>query len=173
MDIIVSLLGRINWIDVFVVIVLIRTSYIGLSRGFSTEIPRFLSLSLVIVLTYYYYNGLGQFLSKYPLITPEMINALAFIFLVVIFALLFKLVCIFVRFAIRIKGPDTFELVGGIVIGVIRGLLLASLILGCLKLLFPSYLNESIYKNSFSGPKIVNLAPGVCKIFTKIKPEKE
>lgn len=161
MDILILLSNNTNWVDVCVVICLIRTSYMGYSRGFAAEFPRLLSLILVIVLTYHFYGRLGQFLSAHSLLLmpPQVAERVSFASLVVLFMLFFMLLCRILRFVIRISGPHAFDVIGGVIIGIARGILLASLILVILQFLFPTYLNKSIYEGSFSGRKVINLAP--------------
>ena len=168
MDILKIALSYINWIDVFVVICLVRTSYIGYTRGFSAEVPRFLSLFGVIVLTYLYYNKLGQFLSDKTLLNTDVARNIAFIVLVIGTAIFFKIICILIRMVLRVSGPHLFEVIGGVIIGIIRGFLLASLILTSLQFLGISYFKKSIYEDSYLGGKVANLSPKTFEYFSKL-----
>lgn len=158
-----------NWVDVFVVICLIRTCYIGFSRGFSPEIPRFLSVILVIVLSYHFCGRVGQFLSDYQLLKREMVAGLSFISLVVVLSLICKLLCVLSRL-IKVAGPHMFEVVGGLMVGLIRGFFVASLILVVFSFIFPSYLDRSVYRGSFAGSRIIDIAPQAYDFFNQFKP---
>ncbi len=168
MNILKIALSYINWVDIFVVICLIRILYMGYSRGFSAEIPRFLSIITIIVLTYHYYGKLGQFLSKHTLFNEEIAENVSFITLVIGLALLSKVMCFFIRMIVRISGPPTFEVIGGVIISVLRGFLLASLILTSLQFLNITYFQKSTYENSFLGAKVAKLTPMTFNYFNKI-----
>jgi uncharacterized membrane protein required for colicin V production len=153
------LLGYINWVDIFIVICLIRTLYMGFTRGFTAEITRFLSLIAVIVLTYHYYGRLGLFLSGATLLGKEAAANASFLILAVGWSLLFKIVCVLLRMVIKISGPNLFEKAAGVAIGILRGLLLASFVLAVLTYTNVTYFRRSTYERSFIGARVAELTP--------------
>ncbi len=167
-----SIFWTFNWVDVFVVICLIRTGYIGFSRGLSPEIPRFLSVILVIVLSYHFCGKVGQFLSDYPMLKCEMVAGLSFISLVVVLSMICKLLCVLSRL-IKVTGPHMFEVVGGLMVGLIRGFFVASLVLVVFSFIFPSYLDKSVCQGSFAGCRIIDIAPQTYDFFNQFKQGQE
>ncbi len=161
MEVVRNFFSQLNWVDLFFVICLIRTCYIGLSRGFTPEIPRLMCAFLTVVLSYYYCGRLGQFLSKYPVIRPEAVDALAFIVLVVFLAILSNVVCVLYRVVMKASGPQMFEAVGGLIIGFIRGVVIASLLLICTQYIAPEYVERSVNKGSLVGSKLILVAPKI------------
>ncbi len=158
MDIFTSLLEIINWVDLLIVICCCRTIYMGFTRGFTEELPRLLSVVGVIVLTYYNYSRLGQFLPQDSLMPQEIACRVAFVSLVIALALFFKLLCVLSRLIIKVSGPALFERVAGVILGGLRGLLLASILLSTLKQVFVSYVAYSIESGSWLGSKVAGLS---------------
>ncbi|MCX5715809.1 MAG: CvpA family protein [Candidatus Omnitrophica bacterium] len=62
---------KINWIDVLIVIVLARSSYIGFSKGFGGEVFRFVCYVGAVIGAVYYYEFASQLISDYlPALYP-------------------------------------------------------------------------------------------------------
>jgi uncharacterized membrane protein required for colicin V production len=161
MEVVRNYFSQLNWVDIFFVICLIRTCYIGFSRGFTPEIPRLICAFLTVVLSYQLCGKVGQFLSRYPVIRPESIDALAFIVLVAFFAILSKVICMLYRVVMKASGPHMFEVAGGCILGFIRGVIIASLLLICTQYIAPEYVERSVDEGSIVGNKLIIVAPKI------------
>ena len=161
MEVVRNYFSQLNWVDIFFVICLFRTCYIGFSRGFTPEIPRLICAFLTVVLSYQFYGEVGQFLSKYPVIRPEAVDALAFIVLVAFFAALSKVICMFYRIAMKASGPHMFEVVVGFFLGFVRGIIIASLLLICTQFIAPEYVQRSVSEGSLVGNRLILVAPKI------------
>ena len=161
MEVVRNYFSQLNWVDIFFVICLFRTCYIGFSRGFTPEIPRLICAFLTVVLSYQFCGEIGQFLSRYPVIRSESIDALAFIALVAFFAILSKVICMIYRIVMKASGPHMFESVGGFILGFVRGVVIASLLLICTQYIMPDYVERSIEKGSIVGSKLILVAPKI------------
>jgi uncharacterized membrane protein required for colicin V production len=161
MEAVKNFFSQLNWVDVFFVICLIRTCYIGFSRGFTPELPRLICAFLTVVLSYQFSGRLGLFLSKYPVIRPEAVDALAFIVLVAFFAVVSLGICMLYRVLMKASGPHMFEVVGGFILGLVRGVVVASLLLNCISLFASDYVARSVNEGSLVGSKLISLAPNI------------
>jgi uncharacterized membrane protein required for colicin V production len=168
MEVVKDYFTRLNWVDIFFVICLIRTGYIGFSRGFTAEISRNICAFLTVVLTYQFYGRLGLFLSKYPIVRAEAVDALAFILLVISFAAVSILICMGYRIIMKASGPHMFEVMGGLIVGVARGILISSLILVCVEFIAPGYVERSISEASIVGQKLIKIAPGTYEFVSNL-----
>ncbi len=168
MEVVKNFFTQLNWVDVFFVICLIRTCYIGFSRGFTPEVPRLMCAFLTVVLSYYFCGRLGQFLSKYPVIRPEAVDTLAFIVLVAFFMIMSKVVCVLYRVVMKASGPHMFEIVAGFIIGFVRGVVIASLLLICAQYIAPEYVKRSVNEGSLVGSRLILIAPKIDDFVTTL-----
>jgi uncharacterized membrane protein required for colicin V production len=168
MEVVKDYFTRLNWVDIFFVICLIRAGYIGFSRGFTSEIPRIICAFLTVVLAYQFYGRLGLFLSKYPIVKAEAVDALAFILLVAGFAVLSFFACMGYRIIMKASGPHMFEVIAGLVVGLVRGILISSLILVCVEFMAPGYVERSINEASIVGLKLIKIAPGTYEFVSNL-----
>ena len=154
---------NINWIDLLVVILLIRSSYIGFARGFGWEFFRFLgAISVVIFPIYFYEYGTQLIIDYFPVLDPFS-DPICFTSLYIIPILVFKIINGVVD-KIRVIKIDTFSIlgnVGGLCIGFIRGCILLSLLLISLIFTQIPYFEKSVKERSYAGRSILKIAPFV------------
>ena len=56
-----------NWFDIFVVILLLRTGYIGLKNGLAVEIYKTAGLGFSGLVSFYFYKGVVSFINQYTI----------------------------------------------------------------------------------------------------------
>lgn len=158
---ILDIISRFNWVDIVVVIILIRTVYIALKNGFPPELFKFLGNILAIYLSFHYYTSVADFFrSRVELnfIPLEFLDFICFGILVIFGDLIFFLFRqAFERF-IRMEAVPKLNKFGAFTLGVLRGFLLVSLIVFMLFISSVTYLRQSA-ANSFSGNALVKIAP--------------
>ena len=165
------IIKTINWVDILVVILLIRTTYIGLSQGFAVEVFKSIGLICASVVSMHNYNRLGEFVNSYSFFSsPTASKAGSFIILTCAVLLVFKLLRIIFQFIAKIEVVSWLERFGGIIIGLCRGVLLSSVILFILTLMPPEYVKRSVDTNSLSGPYLVKITPATYDFIIKFLP---
>ncbi len=142
---------RFNWVDIFFVTLLFRISYIGFKNGLLPEFLRLLGLSIAFILSFNNYTSVSTFLSSHTKWTDANLDVISFlsIFLAVLF--IFKILALLAR---RFLGGDNISQVNrlvGATLGLIRGILLASLIYTLFVNSPFEYLERSAKDRSFSG----------------------
>ncbi len=158
-------LTKFNWIDILVLIILIRTSYVGFTQGIFYEFLTTASVIIAAFVALYKFKDIGGFFVDKLNLPIEFSNFLGFILLVLgtfavvryIRNLLFKIV--------KVEIFSTFQKYGGLIAGFLRGSLLASLILLCLLLIPNDYIRYSVRDRSFSGVAFLKVAP-ICYDYT-------
>ena len=65
------------------------------------------------------------------------------------------------RVVMKASGPHTFEVIGGFILGFIRGVVIASLLLICTQYVAPEYVERSISRGSLVGNKLILVAPKI------------
>jgi membrane protein required for colicin V production len=158
-----SVLKQFNWLDIFVVIIILRIGYIANKNGFSGELFKFLGTVLAIYLSLHYYIIFSDYIgsrigvNNIPL---EYLTSGLFIILAIlgyiIFAILRK---VFYRF-IKMEAVPNLDRWGGLLLGLARGILVASLIMFILVTSPIGYLKDSVV-GSYSGKYLFKIAPRV------------
>ena len=158
--------GRINWVDVLTLILLFRMGYIGFQLGLPAELVKLFAAVGGLCLGFFYYQTAGDILAAHTFLGVEWASVLAMAVLVSGGYFLFTR---FFRWVGRL-GQMSFEKrlnqVGGLIIGLVRAVLVTSIVLvTCLQFSAAS-MQESIEQNSMSGKAISRVAPAVYDTLT-------
>ena len=166
-----DILKQFNWLDVFIVILLIRICYIAFSSGFTIEFFKLVGTLAAIYLPMHYYTQLSDWAVRFlPLpkdnVPLEFIDFVCFLLLAVTGYCIFMAVrVVFYRF-IQLKAVPNLNMWGGLILGAARGFLLAGLITFMLVISSISYLKKSAI-NSYSSKYLLNVAPGTYSFLWK------
>ena len=162
---------RINWVDILAIILLIRTTYVSLQAGLSSELFSLLGVYLNVVLALNYYAKIGHILSGtipgFPLV---LANFVSFLGIAVILAILFRFIGGVLDRVIKIEWHPLIESVGGLVAGLARSCLAVSLVLIILILLPLPYMQWSIRDRSLSGTFFLKIGLSVYAKSIKVLP---
>lgn len=156
-------LGRINWIDILFIIVLIRTTYIGFRKGLGLEIFKFLGMIAALILSFHYFERVGRYITNHSFLPESISNFFAFTTLIIIVIFGFKLIGLLVRSFMKIEFAQPMEKAGGALLGMGRGVVIGSIMLFVLVNLPSDYLRASINEKSLSGPILLRVGPGIYK----------
>ncbi len=168
-----SIFSQINWVDIFVLILLIRTSYVGLRCGLLGEIFKILGIIAALFVSIRYYSNLAQFLTTqvfFSKLSLPVNRGISFVCLLLAVMLIFKLGRFIARFIMQLEVADPLKRMGGVICGFIRGGIIASLILFALNLLPLDYLKKSINEDSWSGSRLIKVGPAIHHTIIKFSP---
>ena len=161
---ILSYLRQLNWVDIFLVILLIRICYIAVKTGFSTEIFKLLGTVYAIFLACHCYSRLSILLSKTippaVKIEPSVLSFFTFLILAFLGYFIFVLIRLLFTILIKIEAVSLLNHWGALILGMIRSCLFVSLLLFMAVLSNNDYFKKSL-TDSFLGPKLFKLAPKV------------
>jgi len=148
-----ELLSRVNWVDVLVVILLIRITYTSSHIGVGKQILPLLLLVLILLLTLYNYKDIASFFTNRYSFTPSVCEFLTFTLMAFVFFLIY-------HFVSRVTGLALFsgeagaapgmEKIGGAVLGTLRSFIIIGMVLMGL-LMAPVKFTEDGVRNSYSG----------------------
>ena len=167
---ILDFIKQCNWVDVFVVIVLMRTTYIAIKNGIFISFFKLLGTLFACYLSLHYYIRLADLLKKYiPNSAVVSLEAWDF-FSVLILMLVGHLVFVvlretFFRF-IKAETVSFLNRWGAMILGVARGFIFVSLVIFLLSIPLVNYLTQSV-KDSFSGKHVIKVSVGVYSYFWK------
>ncbi len=157
-----EILTRLNWIDVIVIIVMIRISYVAFQDGLSHEIFPFIGVICTIVLALRYYYSIAIYLSQnIMLINMPTAAFLSFLGLVIVLGVVFKLLRRVVDLIVKVSWHPVIEKFGGLTIGITKASIVVSIILIILALLPLSYIQWSIRDKSLTGMSFLRIGPEI------------
>lgn len=154
-------LKQINWIDILVVILILRIGYIALKKGLAVEFFKILGTISATYLSLHYYINLSDFIQNrigLKSISSDFLNAFSFSGLAILGYLIFMVLQkIFSRF-VKMEAAPELNKWGGFILGIARAFLFTSLVIFILVISGVNYFKRSI-KDSYSGRSLYKVAP--------------
>ena len=146
---------QLNWVDIFIITIVLRTSYTGYSRGLLNEFFGLLGLLAISVLSVYYGSMVMDWVSGQFNLRLPIFNWLVFwvLFLVLVFAIR-RLVKRLVSF-LKWDSLTWFTQWTGLILGAVRGLWWAGVCLVILASSGWSYPQDSVEQRSLCGPTVI------------------
>ncbi|MFH0738290.1 MAG: CvpA family protein [Candidatus Omnitrophota bacterium] len=154
---------KLNWVDIVILILLARICYIAVKSGMLTELFKLLGVILSVYLSLHYFVLFSLYLTNrlgLKNINAHFIGLFSFVLLAVVGYLAFMGLRILLVKFIKAESTPGLHKWGGIIVGLARGFLLASLIVFALAISGLDYLHNSV-KNSYSGRYWVNVGCGL------------
>jgi len=148
-------------IEVGVLVLVLWEFLWGLKRGLSGELLRLISTVVVLTAGLRFYQTVGRLLIDNTRLSedPELALAVAFLLIVVCFALLFLILRLILRLLMSIKFNDRIDRSGGGFAGLLRGALMAILCVYAIGLWPHEYLRDVVRKQSIVGRAVFQYAP--------------
>lgn len=166
---VLDILKQLNWVDIFVIILLLRICYIALRNGLAVEFFKLLGTLGAIYLSLHYYTALSDWITQRQFILKEkmpleFLDFLIFVLLAVLGYVIFLILReAFSRF-FKMEAKARINKWGGLILGIARGFLFMSLIIFALLISSIGYLKNSVV-NSYSGKYLFKIAPAT---YTKL-----
>jgi len=143
----------------------------GLKRGLSGELARMIGTVVGLLAGLRFYQALGRLLADNTRLseTPELALAVAFLLIVVCFALLFLMLRLILRLLMSVKFNDRIDRAGGGIDGLLRGMLMAILCVYAIGLWPHEYLHAVVRNQSIVGRAVFQYAPPVVEKLNAIR----
>lgn len=156
----ISALRQFNWVDICVVIILIRIGYVAMRTGLPVELFKLLGTLSAIYLSCHYYSRFSDFLAA-RIGSGGFVFKFLDIFSFLIFAMAGYLVFVLLRSLVyrfmKLEATPRLNQWGGFLLGAGRAILAASLIILILAVSPLGYLKHSV-KNAYSGGYLLKTA---------------
>lgn len=166
-----ELISRLNWIDIFVIIVILRISYISFQDGLSRSVLPLIGAITSAVFGLHYYKNTAFFISNNVIKLPlPLLNIAVFVGIVFITGIIFKIISFVLDKIFKVTWHPVIEKMGGLVIGILRGAVVSSILLIILALVPVPYFQWSIKDRSLSGMHVINIAPSIYSGIERILP---
>jgi len=158
----IEIIKQFNWVDIFVLIILVRTIYVSAKVGFPITLFKLFGTISAIYLSMHYYSGLSGFLAKSFLIEKiplQFLDFLVFLALAELGYIVFVLLrSVFYHF-VKVEAISTLNKWGGLAVGIIRSALLCGLVIFIMAISSVGYFESSV-KYSYLGRRFFSIGPG-------------
>ena len=153
-----GILKQINWVDIFALIILIRTSYIATRNTLPIELFKLLGTAAAVYLSLHYYIAFSSFLKdNFGINIPfKFLEFSSFLILAMLGYVIFFLArWLFYRF-LKIEAVPDLERWGALILSIARGILLAGFVLFILVFTNLNYFKNSV-RDSYSGKILIEV----------------
>ncbi|MBF0485443.1 MAG: CvpA family protein [Candidatus Omnitrophica bacterium] len=167
-------LKSLTWIDLLMALLLVRIVYISVQTGFIVEFFKVLGALLTLLVCFHYYTASALFLQK--IIHTSLAVSSTITYIILWFLML--VICKFIRDGVfllfKVEAHSFLDKWGGMVLGLGRFVIVASMILFAGLLTGSKYL-EGITARSFSHKYLLSAAPRLYRavadgVVTKLLP---
>lgn len=143
----------------------------GLKRGLSGELARMIGTSVGLIASLRFYQALGCLLVDHTRLSenPELALAVAFLLIVVCFALFFLMLRLVLRLLMSVKFNDRIDRAGGGLAGLLRGMMVAFLCVYAIGLWPHEYLHALVRDQSIVGRAVFQYTPPVIEKLKAIR----
>lgn len=117
-----------TWVDVFIIVIIVLSTFISLVRGFMKEFLSLLSWIGAFYLGYRYFELIAFYLEPY-IANHSIRYALAFLAIFLSAMILFGLITYFILKVLKISGMNTTDKCFGAIFGAARGVLIVNLLI--------------------------------------------
>ncbi len=144
-----------NWVDIFILLIFLICIFKGTRNPLVVEIFNVLGMLICVYMSYHYFSALSDSLSKrVRFLDVATLDFLSFISIAILsyvtVVLLRKTVC----HLFKIEAVSMLDRWGGLPLGFVRGLFVASIVLFVFYLPFINYFQQSARK-SYLGSRLV------------------
>jgi uncharacterized membrane protein required for colicin V production len=156
-----DILKQVNWVDIFFVIILFRTSYVSVNTGLPIEVFKILGTIVAIYLSLHYYSSLASIIHKFiglDTISVGVSNFISFAALAIFGYMVFLILRNFFSRLVNMEAVTGLNKWIGLALGIARGFLLSSLLIFMFVISGSDYFKASI-KDSYSGKFVFKIAP--------------
>ena len=157
-----DIITRLNWVDIFIIIIVMRISYVAFQDGLSHQIFPLIGTIGTAVIALHYYHNIAIYLYQNAVRLPvKALDFLSFILLLTGVGLIFRLLRTLSDKIINVTWHPLVEKLGGLILGFMRSCVAASVILMVLALMPLPYLQHSIRDRSMMGMHFLRIVPNI------------
>jgi hypothetical protein len=146
-----EILKDINWLDIAVLILVLRAIYIGSKRGLTAELFNFLGILVSLVAAVLWYGRTADVLIINFKLPVWLSQFLCFVIIAQLIRMLFKYGLALLLKVLNVQFIPQLERIGGGIMGLARGIVLSGIIILAIGIIPNIYLRESIELKSFTG----------------------
>jgi uncharacterized membrane protein required for colicin V production len=166
-----NIFTRLNWLDIFIIIIVMRISYVAFQDGLSHQIFPLIGTICTAVIALHYYHNIAVYIYQNAVRLPvKVLDFLSFVLLLIGIGLIFKLLRALSEKIINVTWHPLVERGGGLLLGFMRACVVTSVLLMIMALMPLSYLQHSIRDRSLMGMHFLRIVPNIYGKVSRILP---
>jgi len=154
-------MAQISWPDLLAIIILLRSGYVGSQRGFFGELFHIFGMCAALFLAVFFYIPVSGFFNRYLFIPVSISYLLGFISILFFFYIVIKVAYGLMGKILKIEVIPGINKIGGLLLGLSKGIVLATLLFFAMLLTPIEYVFESAKERSLLAPFFVNAGVGL------------
>ena len=166
---------RVSWVDLLIVIIVLRGTYVGSQRGFLGELFHIFGICLAIVLGIHFYTPISNFSHTYIFIPLNIAYIISFLLITFVIYVVFKTIYTFLQKLLKIEMLPAINKIGGAFIGFCKSFVLSVFIVLIMLLVPIRYISESVKTESLFAPAFIEAGAALyvrsSSIFSAVKSE--
>ena len=155
-----DVITNLNWVDILLIIAIIRIVYIGVKQGLLVELAKILGVILGVVIAFHYYVGLSEVVVASSPLPTGFSDLLCFVILFIIPVLLFKFFREGLTLVVKAEPIPFVNWWGGLLLGALRAGIFCSVFIYILLISGFGYIEKSTWQ-SYCTNYLVNVAPTI------------
>ena len=153
-------LQHINWVDIAIIILILRGIQIGAKRGFFIEIFKIISILCAIYISIHYFSVVSDYVNSNAPVPVDFADSLSFAFLIFACILIWVPIRDGILHFVKVEAVPVLNKFGGAMIGLLRSFLVVSLFVLILEFMSGGYFGAIVVNSKF-GTKFSKLAPSI------------
>jgi uncharacterized membrane protein required for colicin V production len=156
-----EMISNFNWVDILMGVILIRAVFVGAKRGIVIEAFKLVGIIFTVFITLHYYSGMSKLLQDKMHLPQGAGDLFSFSVLWGLINLVFKLIRDGFLMLFKMEAAHSIlDKWGGLFLAVLRGFLICSLAILCMRASTIEYLTKNLEK-SLTASKLVGISPRV------------
>ncbi|MEI8012442.1 MAG: CvpA family protein [Candidatus Omnitrophota bacterium] len=151
-------LKNLNWVDIVLILLVVRIIYSGGKAGFVVEFIKTIGLFFAMLMAFHFFARLAALGIHFVLIPKPWLQAAAFILIWLTGVIVFKLIREGFLLAFTIQPLPLIDRWGAVLLAVVRSMLTASMVLFVFLMTAHPYL-QNMTRTSLSHKYVINIAP--------------
>jgi uncharacterized membrane protein required for colicin V production len=152
-----EIIKNINWLDIIVLVLVVRGVYMGAKRGLTAELFNFFGIIISLILAIQWYSRVADVLILNFSLPIWLSKFLCFVVITQIIRITFKYSLALLLKILNIQFIPQLEKIGGGIIGLGRGVIAAGILILALSFIPNDYMKESIRAKSFTGNFLIRV----------------
>lgn len=153
-----DIITHFNWLDIVILLLVIRGIYLGVTHGLTSELFNFIGIVISLALAVHFYSQVADVLIVNFALPIWLSQLVCFFIIAQLIRFAFKYTVVLVLRILNVQFVPQLEKIGGGIIGFGRGIIVASLFILTISLLPSKYIADSVYDKSFTGRFLVKAA---------------
>jgi len=146
---------HIIWLDLLIIIIILRSTYVGFQRGLFGELLYILGLYVAIIFTLHWCPTVANFFHSVILLPVNFAYIISFILIILAIYIIFVILNKFLRRTVKIEVLPAVNKIGGPIFGFIRGGVISILLCFALLLVPIGYVARAVKTRSLFGPFLI------------------